>query len=152
MKKYRIALAEEQRQLLQQMIAAGQAPARTLTHARVLLKADEGEQGPGWTDEQISEALEVSPATIQRVRQRFIEAGLEDALKRRPQPERPEKRKLAGVQEAHLIALSCGPAPQGYQRWSMRLLADRFVVVETGEHVGRETIRRALKKMNSSPG
>jgi transposase len=152
MKKYRITLAEEQRQLLQQMIAAGQTPTRTLTHARVLLKADEGEQGPGWTDEQISEALDVSPATIQRVRQRFIEHGLEDALKRRPQPERPEKRKLAGIQEAHLIALSCGPAPQGYQRWSMRLLADRFVGVETGEKVGRETIRRVLKKMNSNPG
>jgi transposase len=152
MKKYRIILSEEQRHVLQQMIAAGQTPARKLTHARILLKADEGEQGPGWTDDQIHEALEVSLATIQRVRQRCIEHGVEEALNRRPQPERPEKRKIAGAQEAHLIALSCEPAPQGYQRWSVRLLADRFVVVETGEHVGRETIRRALKKMNSNPG
>jgi len=152
MKKYRILLSEEQRHVLQQVIAAGQAPARKLMHARVLLKADEGEHGPAWTDEQIHEALEVGLATIQRVRQRFLEQGLEDALNRRPQPERPEKRKIAGVQEAHLIALSCEPAPPGYQRWSVRLLADRFVVVETGEKLGRETIRRALKKMNLSLG
>lgn len=152
MKKYRILLSEEHRHLLQQMIAAGQTPTRRLTHARILLKADEGEHGPRWTDEQIHEALEVSLATIQRVRQRFIEHGLEDALHRRPQPERPEKRKIAGAQEAHLIALSCEPAPPGYQRWSVRLLADRFVVGETQEQVGRETIRRVLKKMNSNPG
>lgn len=152
MKKYRIMLSEEQRQQLQQAIAAGQAPARTLTHARILLKADEGEHGPGWTDDQIHEALEVSLATIGRVRQRFIEHGLEEALNRRPQPERPEKRKIAGAQEAHLIALSCEPAPQGHQRWSVRLLADRFVVLETGEKVGRETIRRVLKKMNLNLG
>ena len=114
MKKYRVILTEEQRQQLEHMISAGHVPARHQTHARVLLKADEGEQGPGWRDDQISAALDVSPATIQRVRQRFLETGLQDALKRRPQPERPEKRKLAGVQEAHLIALSCGPAPQKY--------------------------------------
>jgi len=152
MKKYRVRLTGEQRQQLEHLISAGHAPARQQTHARVLLKADEGDQGPGWTDEQISAALEVSAATIQRVRQRFLEQGLEDALTRRPQPERPESRKIAGVQEAHLIALSCEPAPSGYQRWSVRLLADRFVVAETGEKVGRETIRRALKKMNSNPG
>src|SRR5579859_2773985 len=139
MKKYRIILSEDQRAVLQQMIAAGQTPARTLTHARILLKADEGEHGPGWTDDQIHEALEVGLATIQRVRQRFIEHGLDDALHRR-QPERPEKRKIAGAQEAHQIALSCDLAPQGYQHWSARRLADRFIVVETGEKVGRETI------------
>jgi transposase len=152
MKKYHVRLTAEQRRQLEHMISAGHVPARQQTHARVLLKADEGEQGPGWTDEQISEALDVSPATIQRVRHRLLEHGLDDALTRRPQPERPEQRKIAGVQEAHLIALSCEPAPAGYQRWSVRLLADRFVVAETGEKVGRETIRRALKKMNSSPG
>lgn len=94
----------------------------------------------------------MSSATIWRARQRFLQHGLEQALDRRPQPERPEKRKIMGVQEAHLIALSCEPAPEGYQRWSVRLLADRFVVLETGEQVGRETIRRALKKTNSSRG
>ncbi len=88
----------------------------------------------------------------QRIRQRFIEGGLDDARHRRPQPERPEKRKIAGVQEAHWMALSCEPAPQGYQRWSVRVLAERYVVVETGERVGRETIRRALKKRNLNPG
>lgn len=152
MKKYRVILREDQRQQLEHVISTGQAPARQQAHARILLKADQSEQGPGWSDEQISQAVEVSLPTIERVRKRFVQEGLEEAIKRRPQPERPQKRKLAGVQEAHLIALSCEPAPEGYQRWSMRLLADRFVVVETGEKVGRETIRRTLKKMNSSPG
>jgi len=152
MKKYRVILTEDQRQQLQRVISVGQTPARHQAHARILLKADQGEQGPGWSDEHISQALEVSLATIERVRKRFVQEGFEPALKGRPQLERPEKRKIAGVQEAHLIALSCEPAPQGYQRWSVRLLADRFVVAETGEKVGRETIRRALKKMNSNPG
>lgn len=152
MKKYRVILTEDQRQQLQRLISAGQAPARHQAHARILLKADQGEQGPGWSDERISQALEVSLPTIERVRKRCVQEGFEQALKGRPQPERPEKRKIAGVQEAHLIALSCEPAPAGYQRWSVRLLADRFVVAESGEKVGRETIRRALKKMNSNPG
>jgi transposase len=152
MKKYRIVLAHEQRQALHQVISAGQAPARSIMHAHILLKADSSEVGPGWSDQHIREALGVGRATIERVRQRFVEEGLEQAITRRPQPERPEKRKIAGAQEAHLIALSCEPAPPGYQRWSVRLLAGHFVVLETGEHVGRETIRRVLKKMNSSPG
>jgi transposase len=87
----------------------------------MLLKADEGAYGPGWADEQIREALGVSVPTIERVRRRFHEHGLEDAITRRPQPERPSKRKIDGEQEAHLIALCCSQAPDGYERWSMRL-------------------------------
>ena len=152
MKKYPVYLTAEQRQQLQQVIWAGPARARTLTHARILLKADQSEQGPGWADEQISQALEVSVPTIERVRKRFVEHGLSEAIERRPQPERPEKRILNGKHEAYLIALSCSQKPEGHAQWSVRLLAQKMVELGYVEQVGRETIRVALKKMNSSPG
>src|SRR5690349_6556188 len=118
MKKYRIVLTPEQRQALHHVISAGQARARSIMRAHILLKADSSEAGPGWSDQHIREALGVGRATIERVRKRFVEEGLEQAITRRPQPDRPEKRKMAGAEEAHLIALSCEPAPPGYQRWS----------------------------------
>lgn len=152
MKKYIVQLNEEHRQALKQLLGSGVAPARKMMHAQILLKADSSEAGPAWSDEQIQQTFEVGLSTVERVRRRFVEQGLDEALNRCPQPERPEKRKIAGTDEAHLVALSCEPAPAGYQRWSVRLLADRFVVGETGEKVGRETLRRVLKKTNSSPG
>ncbi len=152
MKKYTVHLTAEQRQQLQQRISAGQAAARKLTHARILLKTDQSEQGPGWGDEQISQALEVSVPTIERVRKRFVEQGLSDAIERRPQPERPEKRILNGKHEAYLIALACSEKPDGYARWSVRLLAHKMVELQYVDQVGRETIRQALKKMNSNRG
>ncbi|SRR5712691_10085074 len=152
MKKYIVKLSQQQRQQLQGLIGAGHTSARSLTHARLLLKADQGEQGPGWSDEQISEALEVSVPTIERVRHRFVDHGLQDAVDRRPQPPRPEKRILNGKHEAHLIALSCSQKPEGWTRWSVRLLADRMVELGEVEQVSRETIRRTLKKTNSNPG
>src|SRR5262249_24838362 len=141
MKKYNVNLTAEQRQQLQQVISAGKAPARKQAHARILLKADQSEQGAGWSDEQISEALEVSMSTIERVRKRFAQQGLDEALNRRPQPERPEKRVLNGKHEAYRIALSCGEKPQGHNRWSVRLLAHKMVELKYVEQVGRETIR-----------
>lgn len=152
MKKYIVQLNEEQRQALRHLIGRGEAPARKIMHAQILLKADSSETGPAWSDEQIQQTFEVGISTVERVRKRFVEQGFDKALNRRPQPERPEKRKIAGEEEAHLIALSCEPAPRGFQRWSVRLLADRFVIGETEEKVGRETIRRTLKKMNLSLG
>ena len=113
MKKYSVKLSQEQRQQLEDLISRGRAAARALIHARVLLKTDQGEHGPGWSDERIAEALEVGLATIGRIRQRFVEHGFDDALNRRPQPERPEKRKLCGEQEAYLIALCCGRPRRG---------------------------------------
>src|SRR5579883_2784492 len=112
MNKHSIELSEEQRERLEHVIKAGQVPARQIMHAHVLLKADSGPKGPNWSDERIHEAFGVSAATIWRIRCRFEESGLEDALLRRVQPERPEKRKIAGEQEAHLIALTCSPAPK----------------------------------------
>jgi transposase len=152
MKQYQVGLSQEQRQQLEQEVKTGKGPARQLTHARILLKADEGEQGPGWSDEQISEALEVSVPTIERVRRRFVEAGLQEAIRRRPQPERPQKRKINGEQEAYLIALACSEAPGGYDHWTMRLLADKMVALGYVEEVSHKTVWETLKKTNSSRG
>ncbi len=152
MKKYSIELVEEQRHALKQILSKGVAPARQIKHAHILLKADSSEGGPNWSDEQIQEAFGGGLSTILRVRRRCVEHGLEDALKRRPQPPRPEKRILNGKHEAYLIALSCGEKPQGRTRWSVRLLAHKMVEVGYVEQVGRETIRTTLKKMNSNRG
>ena len=152
MKKYRVQLSQEQRQHLEQEVKTGKGPARQLMHARILLKADEGEHGPGWSDEQIREALEVSVQTIERVRRRFDEHGLAHAIMRRPQPERLQNRKIDGEQEAHLIALCCSEVPTGHEHWTMRLLADKMVELGYVEHVSHKTVWETLKKMNSSRG
>jgi transposase len=150
-KKYPVTLTITERKYLQQLIAAGTAPARTLTHARILLKADQSADGPGWVDEAIAEAMEVSQPTVARVRKQFVEQGLEAALNRRP-PRRRYQRKLDGAQEARLIALACSTPPDGFARWSLRLLADKLVDLEIVEDVSYQTIRRVLKKTNSNPG
>jgi hypothetical protein len=149
--KYAVTLTAEQRTQLQQLLAQGTAPARTLTHARVLLKADEGEGGPAWTNAAISGALEISDLTVTRVRKRFVEAGLEGALHRKVQARR-KAPKLDGAQEAHLIALACSEAPEGRSRWSLRLLAGRLVALGQVDEVSHETVRQVLKRGNSSPG
>ena len=118
-------------------------------HAQILLKADSSETGPAWSDEQIQQSFEVGLSTVERVRKRFVEQGIEDALNRRPQAERPEKRILTGKHEAYLIALCCSEKPEGHAQWSVRLLAHKMVKLGYVEQVGRETVRVALKKMNS---
>ena len=148
MKKHSIVLTREQRRDLAALISAGQAPARKLTHARILLKADCGPDGPRWSARQIHEALEVGETTVHRVRRSFVHGGLQAALNRSPQAPRHEKRKLDGEQEAHLIALLCGQAPDGYERWSLRLVADKLVELELVESVSHETVRQVLKKTN----
>jgi Homeodomain-like domain len=152
MKKYRVQLSQEQRQQLEQEVKTGKSPARQLMHARILLKADEGEHGPGWADEQISEALEASVPTIERVRRRFVEQGLQDAITRREQPERPHKRKIDGEQEAHLIALCCSEVPTGHEHGNMRLLANKMVELGYVEQVSHKTVWETLKKMHSNRG
>lgn len=152
MKKYHVKLSQDERQQLEQQVKTGSRPARQLIHARILLKADEGEHGPGWSDEQIQEAVEVSVPTIERVRRRFMETGLQDAITRRRQPERPSRRKIDGEQEAHLVALTCSPVPSGYDHWTMRLLADKMVALGYVEQVSHKTVWETLKKTNSSRG
>ena len=149
MKKYIVRLTAEEQTQLSHMIRSGKAAARLLLHARILLKADSGPEAPGWRDEAISEALEVHATTVARVRQRFVEQGLEAAL--RPQPTtRRYERKLDGVAEAHLIALACGPAPQGQAKWTLRLLADQLVELRHVPSISHEAVRQALKKTNYS--
>jgi transposase len=145
--KYKATLTDDERLLLRRMISSGTEKARKLTHARVLLKADASEGGPGWLDEQISTALEVSLATIHRIRRTFVEEGLDAALNRRPQ-RRHRACRLDGVQEAHLIALACSQPPEGQARWTLRVLADKMVELEYVDSVSHETIRQVLKKTN----
>jgi hypothetical protein len=144
-KRYRVTLTTEERQQLRQRLAVGRAAARSLLHARVLLKADEGPEGPAWTDEQICGALEVSDTTVERIRRRFVEDGLDLALGRKPS-RRVYRRKLDGEQEAHLIALACSPPPLGRRQWSLRLLADRMVELRFVDGLSYETVRQVLKK------
>ncbi|HLJ35022.1 MAG TPA: IS630 family transposase [Ktedonobacteraceae bacterium] len=151
MKKITIKLSKEQRVSLQHLITTGTGAARKIMHAHILLKADSSEQGPDWSDTEIQAALGVGKATIWRVRQRFVDHGLDDALNRRPQPERPDKRILDGEKEAHLIALTCGEKPDGEGRWSLRLLAQRLVKVGEVDAVSHETVRHVPKKNKLKP-
>lgn len=150
-KKYPVRLTGDAREHLEKLIASGQAASRCLTHARILLKADESEGGPAWQNAAIAEALEVSTLTVSRVRKRFVEQGLEAALHRKEQ-ERRKARRLDGAQEAHLLALVCGEAPAGAARWSLRLLAEKMVELGHVEELSHETVRQVLKRGNSSPG
>ena len=131
--KYVVVLTEAERAQLQQLIAAGTAPARKLAHARVRLKADKSPGGPGWVDAALAEA------------------GLEAALNRRA-PRRLYARKLDGAQEARLVALACSEPPAGQARWSLRLLADKLVELQVVEAISHQTVRRVLKKTSSSRG
>jgi len=149
--KYRVTLSDDERAALQAVCRTGQAAARSQAHARILLKADEAAGGPGWTDDRIAEALDVSLSTIARVRRRFMEVGAVAALMPRPR-QSPPPTKLDGRAEAHLVALTCSDPPEGHTRWTLRLLTDRFVALGVSELVSYETIRRVLKKTNSSRG
>ncbi|MDQ3410516.1 MAG: helix-turn-helix domain-containing protein [Chloroflexota bacterium] len=142
---YRVVLTAEQRAELRGLIGTGAAPARMLTRARILLKADHGEGGPGWADAAIAGALEVHPGTVQRVRRQFVAEGLAATLARK-RPDRVSARALDGRQEAHLIAVACATPPDGQARWSLRLLADELVRLEVVDAVSYETVRRTLKK------
>jgi transposase len=151
MKKYLVKLSQQEREELQERISTGKSSARSFLHARILLKADASEAGPGWKDEQISEALDVSLSTIGRVRQRFVEEGTEAALSRRPGSGYRDP-KIDGEKEAHLVALTCSQAPSGQARWTLRLLAEKMVELEYIESLSHETVRRVLKKTNLNRG
>ena len=146
MKKYRVTLTAEERQGLEDLIAVGKAAAQKLAHARILLKADAAADGPGWADDRIAEAVEVSIATVERVRRRFVEHGLEAALVRKPQDRPSRLAKLDGRAEAHLIALAGSRPPEGRAAWTMQLLADKLVELQVVDSISDETVRRALQK------
>lgn len=152
MKKYRVTLTTEERQQLSELIAAGKTAAQKLTHARILLKADAAPGGPAWTDARIAEAVEVNLTTVERVRERFVEQGLEAALVRKKQARPSRERKLDGAGEARLVALACSNPPRGRDAWTLRLLADQLVELRVVDTISTETVRQVLKKTNSSPG
>jgi hypothetical protein len=145
------SLSESERTSLRQFIAAGTAPARLLTHARMLLKADQAPDGPVWVDERIAQAVEVSQPTVARVRRQYVEQGLEAALHRRA-PNRVYQHKLDGVQEARLIALACCAPPTGHARWTLRLLANRMVDLHDFDGLSYQTVCHVLKKANYTRG
>lgn len=140
-------ITEEERTYLAEKISSGVDTARSLRRAWVLLKADQGEHGPGWTDEQISEAFEIAPASVYQIRRRYDQRGLKGTIARK-KPDRIYERCLDGEAEAHLIALACSDPPEGYGCWTLRLLRDEMVALEYVESVSHETIRTTLKKTN----
>lgn len=148
-KTYVVTLNPEERSQVEKWVSTGRTSAKRQTHGRILLKADTGSEGPGFTDEQICTALDVSRSTVERVRKHFVEHGMEVLAPRRGRP-RPSRRRLDGEQEARLLALACSPPPAGRAHWTLRLLADQMVVLEHVESISYETIRRTLKKTRSS--
>ena len=150
-KQHVVRLTPAERADLRARLAAGTTPARTQTHARILLKCDAATGGPRWSDVRVAEAVEVSPRTVARVRARFARGGLAAALGRKP-PTRVYARKLDSAQEARLIAVACTEPPPGHARWSLRLLSRRLVELEVVETISPETVRATLKKTCSSRG
>ena len=143
-KKYIVDLTEEEKRKLHAILRGGKHSARKIRWAQALLKAD-----AGGADQSIANALEISLPTVQRIRQRFVEEGLETALGARSHLPRPYLHKLDGEMEAKLISLACGKAPEGRARWSLRLLADKLVELQVVDNVSYQTVRRTLKKTSS---
>jgi len=144
-RKYIVKLEENERTSLLEMLNRGKHAARKLTRARVLLKADEG-----WGDQDIADALETSRSTVEQVRQRFVEGGLDNALNEKKRP--GAQRKLDGKQEAYLIATACSKTPTGHQEWTLRMLADKVVEWGWVASISPETIRSILQKTTSNRG
>ncbi len=147
-KRYIVRLTDEERSVLEALVAKGKAAAYRIRHANILLKADA--DGPAWTDERIAEAFGCHLNTPANVRRRFVEGGLTAALNRKRQASPSRKPILDGRAEAHLIAVSCGEPPEGRDRWTLKLLAGKLVELEIVEAISDQTVRRALKKTNSS--
>lgn len=149
-KVHSVKLSQAERDQLDQLVRSGVSPARTITHARILLKSDEGEHASGaaWTDPAIADALGCGASTVARVRKQYATGGMEAALHRKKSG-RIYERKLDGRGEAHLVALCCSEPPQGL-RWSLRLLSERVVELGLVEAFSHESVRQVLKKTNSS--
>ena len=150
-KKYIVDLSEAEQKLLKKLITTGKHAAYKINHGRVLLLADVNQSEVSWSDKAIASALDISISTIERVRRRFVESGVEAALNYRSGRGRKQKR-LDGDGEAHLLAIACSEAPQGHERWTLRMLADKMVELNYVESLSHETVRQTLKKMKLSLG
>jgi transposase len=146
MEKYKVTLSPEERCDLEALVRKGKAAARRLTHARILLLADESDGRARRPDEEIAEILHAGLRTVARVRKRFVMEGVEQAIEHRPQPCRPGKIKLGKEAEQQLLKLACSDPPDGRGGWTLELLADRLVRLRLVDAVSRETVRKALKK------
>jgi len=151
MKKYKITLTQEEREELLSITKGGMHSSKKVIHSLILLNCDEGEFSEKVNNEEVAKVLKIGPRTIDRLKKKFVEEGFEAALENRPTT-RVYERKADGDMEAHLVALSCSKAPEGFTRWSLRLLADKMVELEYVDDISYETVRRVLKKTNLSPG
>lgn len=149
MKKIHIVrLENDEREQLNKLIRNGKVAAYKRKHAQILLKANIGEDGPGWPDRQIAESFDVSIRMIERIRKRLCEQGFDAAIDRAKGS--GKQRKTDGAQEAHLVALVCGDPPEGRSRWTLRLLADQFIELGHIDSISHETVRQLLKKRNKT--
>lgn len=148
--KFIVKLTAEERTQLERLVSTGKRAAATLIHARILLKADAAD-GKGWENERIAEALDINPATVHRVRQAFVDEGLEAALYRK-KSSRPQDRKLDGEGEARLVALACSKPPEGRVRWTMQLLAEKLIELKIVDTISDDTVHRTLKKTKLNRG
>jgi hypothetical protein len=151
MVRYKVTLTVLEQELLESIIAKGKHSSLQFRNACILLNSDEGNERNKWTNEQIAGFLRITPKTVERLRQRFVEEGFESCMDRKQYPEVKDV-KTDGDFEAHLVALSCSKAPQGYARWSLRMLADKMVELNYVDAVSYETVRRVLKKTKLSRG
>ena len=149
-KKYVVRLDLEERDRLNALIRKGKRSAKLLTKARILLKADVSDAGEGWSDSRIAAALDTSIATVERTRRQLVEEGFEAVLRRKYNPNSARPRIFDGVAEAKLIALTLSPAPEGFARWSLRLLEEKVVELHIVERASDNTIGRTLKKTFSN--
>lgn len=148
--RYRVTLTEQERNELEALTKKGKTHARRFIHARALLLCDAGEFGSPWSVADTAEALGVSSRTIEHLKKRFVEEGLEVALERKPRENPPREVRFDGAFEARLIAMACSDAPEGHARWTVRLLADKAVELNFAESVSHMTVQRVLKKTNLS--
>jgi transposase len=149
-RRYRVTLAEQERKYLEALTRNGKTGAKKFIHARALLLCDAGPEGPAWAVADVADALGVTSRTIEHLKQRFVEEGIETALERKPRETPPREVIFDGAFEARLIALACSDAPEGYERWTVRLLADKAVELKFASSVSHMTVQRVLKKTNLS--
>lgn len=150
-KKHIVRLEEPERKTLLSLLSKGKGNAQKLRRAQILLKLDQSEEGPAWSDVKCAEAFNVTPLTCRNLRIRFVEVGFEACLARKKQTTPSRAVLLDGEKEAKLIAIACSEPPQGHAKWTLRLLAERLVELKIVDSIAHETVRRTLKKINSNP-
>ena len=148
--RYRVTLTKDERKELEEISSKGKRAARTVLYARALLLLDAGEQGSKWTVTKVAEALGVTSRSLEKLKKRFVEEGFKAAIERKQRVKPPREIQFGGEFEAQLLALACSDAPEGRERWTMRLLADKMVELKMVPSVSAMTVCKTLKKMNLS--